>query len=293
MTTTPTYYLVQPGSRLCDMIASYMLAGDGIYGVLDAFGMRTPVPLALCEVRGLPPLYPWFSSAGALGDGDPELEGEEAVLPFTPSYHLLTEANPTLPPIDPNRIYQYVLARQGVFLLAQCTGLRCLLPISPRVELPGLAPAVPFVRPEYPRVGAEVLLHMLEDAKSARDEVADQSIERLYYLLWEPGAWRLVIPEQEATRDSVRARAITPEFEQAFIEGHSHHGWRAKFSRGDDFAEVTNGAFRVYFVLGSIFTKPELRVRVCVHGYESEVSAATFFELPECIRDAAAQKWGV
>jgi hypothetical protein len=288
-----TYYLVQPGSRPREMIGSYVLAGDGIYGILEAFGMRTPVPLALCEVRGLPPLFPWFGGALVPGDDNPEVDASEAPLPFVPTYHLLTEANPRLPFIDPGRVYQYVLARQGVFLLAQCTGLRCLIPISQRVELPGLAPARPFVVPEYPPVDAQIVQQILENARAARDKEFDQPIEQLYYLLWEQGRWRLVIPVQDATSTSVRARAITPEYERAFIEGHSHQGFRAKFSDGDYIAEVKYGAFRVYFVLGSIFTQPEMRVRLVVHGYECEVFASTFFQLPEGIRDGVAHEWGI
>ncbi len=287
-----TYHLFRPASGPQGMFADYILAGDGIYGILDAFGIRTPVPLVLCEVRGLPPLSCWLGAPFIQGDGETEMNWMEEIPAFAPSYHLLTEANPALPPIDPNRVYQYVLARQGVFLLARCTGMRCLLPISPRVELPGLAPAVPFVDPAYPPVGAQMVQQILAYAKASRDS-NDLPIEQLYYLLWEHGGWRLVIPEQDATRDSVRARAITPEYENAFIEGHSHHGYRAKFSHRDDISEVKGGAFRVYFVLGSIFTQPELRVRICVHGYECSVLATTFFELPLGISDGVAQEWGI
>lgn len=282
-----TYHLFQPPGNPLEAIADYIFAGDGIYGILDCFGMRTPIPLAPCEVRGLPPLSAWLD--GTFTQEDSTLDAELSAL--APTYHLLTERNPVFPPVDPHRVYQYVLARQGVFLLAQCTGMRCLLPISPPVELPGLAPAVPFVDLAYPPVGAELVLQILEDAQATRD--SNGPIERLYYLLWEHDAWRLVIPEQEATRDSVRAKAITPEYERAFIEGHSHHGYRAKFSHGDDLAEVKGGAFRVYFVLGSIFDRPEVRVRLCVHGYECEVFARTFFQLPQGVSDGVAREWRV
>jgi len=287
-----TYYLVQPGSTPREMIGSYVLAGDGIYGILEAFGMRTPVPLALCEVRGLPPLFPWFGGALVQEDSELEVDASDASLPFAPTYHLLTEADPRLPSIDPGRVYQYVLARQGVFLLAQCTGLRCLIPISQKVDLPGLAPVTPFVVPDYPPVDAQIVQQILEEAHAARDS-SEHPIEQLYYLLWEQGRWRLVIPDQDATSTSVRARSITPEYERAFIEGHSHQTFRAKFSDGDYIAEVKNGAFRVYFVLGSIFTQPEMRVRLVVHGYECEVFVSTFFHLPDGIRDGVAHEWGI
>ena len=286
----PTYHLFKPASNPLEMIADYLLAGDGVYGVMECFGMRVPVPLLPCEIRGLPALFPWQGDSFAGGESENRLFGEEELLAPGPSYHILYEDSPTLPPVDLARIYQYVVAREGVLLLAGCTGLEVLMPISPLAELPGLASVTPFIAASYPPVGEEIVRQMLEHAKAARDE-HEQPIEQLYYLQWEEGEWRLNIPEQEAYCDSVRARAITPEYEHAFLEGHSHHRYQANFSHRDDHAEVRDGGFRVYFVLGNIYSRPELRVRICIHGYEWEVPARYFFALPTGVVDCVAREW--
>ena len=286
----PTYHLFKSASNPLEMSADYLLAGDGVYGVMACFGMRVPVPLLPCEIRGLPLLFPWLGDSLDGGESGNRLPGEEELLAPGPSYHILYEDSPTPPPVDPARVYQYVVAREGVLLLAGCTGLEVLMPISPLAELPGLAPVTPFIAPSYPPVGEEIVRQMLEHAKAARDE-HEQPIEQLFFLLWEEGRWRLDIPQQEAYRDSVRAKAITPAYLNAFLEGHSHHRYQANFSHRDDHAEVRDGGFRVYFVLGNIFSQPELRVRICVHGYEWEVPARYFFALPAGIVDCVAQEW--
>ena len=289
--TDVTYHLFNPASTPLQMIADYILAGDGVYGVLDCFGIRVPVPLLPCEVRGLPPLFPWLSGSVGAGVSTTGLPDEEHEQPaFAPSYHFVYDAA-AAPVLDPGRLYQYVVAREGVFLLAGCPGLQVLMPISEPTALPGLASVTPHVALSHPPVGEDIVLQILERALAARDQEG-QPIEQLYFLLWEEGGWRLHIPEQDAYQGSVRAKEATPEYLAALIEGHSHHNYRANFSQRDDTAEVRDGGFRVYFVLGNIFKQPELRVRICVHGYEWEVPASSFFTVPQGIVDCVAREWG-
>jgi len=40
------------------------------------------------------------------------------------------------------------------------------------------------------------------------------------------------------------------------------------------------------FVLGRIFEQPEIRVRLCVHGYAWRLPASLVFELPAGVHDA-------
>ena len=78
----------------------------------------------------------------------------------------------------------------------------------------------------------------------------------------------------------------------ALIEGHSHHEMRAYFSPTDDHDELIDGGFKVYFVIGRIHgEQPQIRTRVCVHGYSWEVPAATFFALPAGVEDCVAIEW--
>jgi hypothetical protein len=289
---TTTYHLFNPAFNPLQTIADYILAGDGVYGVANCFGIRVPVPLLPCEVRGLPPLFPWLRADFETGEGSPlqAFAPEEQPLDFGPTHHFLYDAD-SQPALDPGRLYQYVVGREGVFLLAGIPGLEVLMPISGLTALPGLASVSPYVSFSYPLIGEDIALQILAHALAARNNDG-QPIEQLYFLLWEERAWRLHIPEQEAYQGSVRAKEVTPEYLAAVVEGHSHHNYRANFSHRDDTAEVRDGGFRVYFVLGNIFKQPEMRVRICVHGYEWEVPASYFFTLPEGIVDCVAQEWG-
>ena len=264
--------------------ADYIVAGDGVYKVLDCFGIRVPLPLVSCEIRGLPSLSPQL-----IGHAAADMSETACLFDFGPSYHILTEDHPTMPSVDPRRVYQYVIAREGVFLQASCPGLEVLMPISHGSTLPGLASVAPVIRFSYPLVGEELVLAILERAQTALDS-AGHPIERLFYLTWD-GLWRLHEPEQDAGPTHVRARHVAPEHQTAVLEGHSHHGMPAYFSRTDNQAELYDGGFRVYFVLGRIFTQPELRVRICVHGYAWEVPASTFFVVPSAITDCVAKEW--
>jgi len=282
-----TYQLFTPSaSQVFPVEATFLIAGDGVYGTMRYFGLSVPFPLALCEIRGLPPLYPWLASFG-MADGTSNLEDAEMSLPFAPSYHILTPDSPVVPLPDPSRIFQYVIGGQGVFLLARSSSLEVLLPIA-ECRLPGLADVSPYVRCTHPPVPAALLLEIVERARAARGE-HDQWLEMLFYLTWENGAWQLHIPEQVQSPGSVRAAELSPAYVDAIVEGHSHHTMAAYFSRIDDGDELLNGGFRVYFVLGRIDTHPEIRVRVCVHGYQWEVPANTLFTLPPEIHDCVAR----
>jgi len=264
--------------------ALYIVAGDGIYKVLDCFGMRIPMQLVSCEIRGLPPLAPQLSS-----DVLAEVPKDACLFDFGPSYHILFEDQPTIPPVDPHRIYQYVVAREGVFLLAGSSSLSVLMPITRACALPNLSSIAPSVHLSYSQVSEDIVLAILERSRAARDG-AGHPIERLFYLTWE-GMWQLHEPEQDAGQTHVQATQMTPEHQSAVIEGHSHHRMPAYFSHTDNQSELRDGGFRVYFVLGRIFSQPELRVRICVHGYAWEVPASYFFAVPAEITDCVAKEW--
>ncbi|GCE32008.1 hypothetical protein KDA_74920 [Dictyobacter alpinus] len=267
-----------------------IVAGDGVYSSVRCFGMSIPFPLALCEIRGLLPLAS-LMSLFALDNGTLDVPGDEALctnrvsLPFAPSHHVLMR--PELPALDASRIYQYVIAGNGVFLFAGCPGLEVLMPISAPCHLPGLAPVVPYVAWKHPLVDEEVVRDVFDRARASQDREHGHMLERLFYLTWED-AWRVHEPEQVQSAGSVQALTSSEQDETALIEGHSHHTMRAYFSSTDDRDELVNGGFKVYFVIGQINTHPQIRTRVCVHGYAWDVPASTFFALPAGVEDCAA-----
>src|SRR5436309_6117100 len=83
------YRFFEPSNAPFD--ADYLIAGDGVYRVMDCFGLRVPVPLIAAQIRGLPKLLPWLHgnrvACSPVGD-------------FGPSYHILTADQPTVPPIE-------------------------------------------------------------------------------------------------------------------------------------------------------------------------------------------------
>ena len=188
--------------------------------------------------------------------------------------HLLME-QPDLPPVVPGPLV-YVVAGNGVHLWAHREGLEALIPVAPGT-IHDLYPVEPFVRLDAPRLDAPVLAALLAVAQQARSE-SGVPLESLFYPHYEPGqGWRLIVPPQE--RNVARVRPLEEglsAYSQAWWEIHSHHGMRAFFSGTDDADER---GFRIYGVVGRIFSRPEIRLRVGIYGH--------FWEFPACLVCAA------
>ena len=194
-----------------------------------------------------------------------------------------------LPPINA-AMYEYVTASNGVFVRGQRTGLSVMLPVmsGPPTPLRGLVPVEPFVQLDHPRVQAELVDEMLEAALGAKDDDL-KPVEALFHLSWDAGGSRLHVPPQERSIMCVKPVGHAPSYETAVVEVHSHHGMAARFSSTDDADEV---GFRIFGVLGEIFTRPTLRVRVGLYGHYWEIPATWVFQLPHRITDAHAKDHG-
>ena len=199
-----------------------------------------------------------------------------------------------LPPINA-AMYEYVTASNGVFVRGQRTSLRVMLPVprtplrgviaGPATPLRGLVPVEPFVQLDHPRVPAELMDEMLDAALAAKDD-AQNPVEVLFHLTWDASGSRLHVPPQERSIMCVKPIGHAPSYETAVVEVHSHHGMAARFSSTDDADET---GFRVYGVLGEIFTRPTLRVRVGLYGHYWEIPATWVFQLPHRVIDAQAR----
>lgn len=191
-------------------------------------------------------------------------------------------------PDEPIRapLYEFALAQNGVFLRAERRGLRVQFPImeGPYVR-GGLAKLDPCVELEYPRIPARLLNTMLALSWTA---CIPAPKEVLFHLWFEDG-WQFCRPLQSQSYAGVTPLDDGPgsSYVKAMVEVHSHHNLpvSAKFSTIDDADER---GFRIYAVLGRIFSRPQIRVRVGVYGYYYEVPATTLFELPRLIGDAVA-----
>jgi hypothetical protein len=97
------------------------------------------------------------------------------------------------------------------------------------------------------------------------------------------------MPPQERGLAFVRPIGPAPSYETAVVEVHSHHGMAARFSPTDDADET---GFRVFGVLGEIYTQPTLRVRVGLYGHYWEIPATWVFQLPHRVTDAHTRHHG-
>ena len=188
-------------------------------------------------------------------------------------HHILTTS--TLPPyVGP--MFEYWLHGGGLAVRAERTHLRACIPFSPAPVrgLPALATTVELALPRVPS-GAVAL--MLDRARAA--QTAGRPSEILFHLSWGGERWRLDIPAQTASATRVQPTAGGPgsSYATALIELHSHHTMPAFWSGTDDADEQ---GFRLYAVLGTVFTQPTLRLRVGVYGVFYEIDPAAVFALP-------------
>lgn len=206
-----------------------------------------------------------------------------------------------LPPIEAS-LYEYVMAGNGIFVRGARRELQtqfCIQPFTVR----GLAQLAPTLEMKGPRVPCEIIHEMLRRARQARDEEG-QPCEIVFHLeLDESLVWRCQVPSQ--WQSAMRTKPIddSPEssYARACIEVHSHVDAGttmarcakqqrimgvpayASFSQTDDEDEQ---GFRVYAVLGSVSTRPVIRVRVGLYGYRQDIPANWVFDLPPGIGDA-------
>lgn len=281
----PAYHLLtshrQPPfdkRQLCD----YVVAGDGVLMRVPYMGMLMDFPVVPCSIRGLVPWTTWCE--GAAGEGAAGDDEESApVQPFAPRYHVLS--GDAVPPLDDTRIFEYLIAGNGIFLRARRRGIEVLLPISSPCELVGLLPLAPYVDSPYPLVGPELVTYLFDRARAQTEDGVHYE-ERLFYLLWRDQRWEVFEPEQE--QRSGRVEPIDKGLAArlgVFAEAHSHHTMSAFFSTTDDSDEKW---FGIYAVLGHVTTRPEIRTRVVVDGYQWQCPAEVLFDLPPGVRDGVA-----
>lgn len=185
-------------------------------------------------------------------------------------------AKSALPPVPEHLLYQYVVAANGVFVRAWRPGLSAMIPINAMESfygdgIRGLVEVRPYVLLES-QVPARLTHAIFQRAYKEIDR------EILFYLsggsrsLNQP--WRVTIPQQVAGPASVQA--VHDAGADTLIELHSHNRMKAFFSSTDDREERCG--FRIYAVIGNLGGKrPEIRVRVGIHGYFWTIPAASVF----------------
>ena len=144
------------------------------------------------------------------------------------------------------------------------------------VEIPGLARLMPYVHwPVWPRrLPGELLAPLLTDAQRAGSAGAVATpIEKQYFFVERDGV-RVVAPRaQEGTAASLRY--TMPVAGTPLLDLHSHHAMRAYFSATDD---RDDQGLSVSAVIGNIFERPEIVVRLNIYGLHCAAPALMVFD---------------
>lgn len=209
-------------------------------------------------------------------------------------YHFARPGTP-IPPADESLLLEYLVASNGTYARGRRPGLEVCMPVSFNLQpLRGLAEIASYAQWGYPLVPVQLLEAMLTVSKGLCTVALR---ETLFYLIFVgehacpsantamicAGGWHVLMPPQRATDKSVVPEDLSAGAE-AIIELHSHHGMRAEFSQDDN--EDESQGFRIYAVIGELFTRPMIRARVGLFGHFLEYKASEFFELPEGLLDA-------
>jgi PRTRC genetic system protein A len=194
----------------------------------------------------------------------------------------------SLPEIAATSMYEYVYGSNGTFVRAKRQGLEAIAPVS-YYKAKGLRAISASVQLTYPVVPVSLVEQMLEASRIACD-ANNKPVEIVFHLYFENGNWQLAIPDQEQTATSCKPldNSANSTYSKAIIEIHSHHGMRAYFSDTDNRDET---GFRIYGVLGEIFSNPQIRMRVGIYGHFYETATAGILEIPVQLTDCLVEDW--
>lgn len=176
------------------------------------------------------------------------------MLPSPVSYYVHQGGDLALPP---GKAYGYFLAGNGVFKVARNAGLYACIPVAAGriVGLPALAPTVRIAAGRLPET---LLVALLRDARAL---ARPAPIEAMYHLRLREG--RAVIERPPQRGRAAHLAYNGGEAADVVMDIHSHCQMRAFFSGTDNQDEQ---GFRLYAVLGRIFSHPEIALRVGVYG---------------------------
>ncbi len=194
-------------------------------------------------------------------------------------YHLYHKE--PLPPITSMSGYDYVLASNGLFKRGENSWVSAVFPIKTFDRpLPGLSPLSSSFQLKIPRIPAELLRSILNQAIQCSD-ASSHGIESMFFIkstdtadsLDCEGSYQIVRPDSEVdTAGSVSYRIDQPS--NIIMDLHSHHNMKAFFSQTDNADEQ---GFRFYGVLGQIHTKPTLALRLGLYGDFLPISVRALF----------------
>jgi hypothetical protein len=201
-----------------------------------------------------------------------------AIAQNPPLIQHIIATNLSLPEIAPTSMYEYVYGSNGTFVRAKRQGLEAIAPVS-YYKAKGLRAISASVQMTYPAVPLFLVEQMLEASRIACD-ANNHPVEIVFHLYFENGNWQLAIPDQEQTATSCKPldNSANSSYSRAIIEIHSHH------NRDET-------GFRIYGVMGEIFSNPQIRMRVGIYGHFYETATTGILELPAQLTDCLVEDW--
>lgn len=165
---------------------------------------------------------------------------------------------------EPGLFYDYILARNGLFVRAENSLIEATVRIA-SAEVRGLSPLEEKVKLSSGKIPWRLLDLALSVLIATPDE------ERFLAITWE-GDYRLRCPRQEGTSGGVKYERLP----NTVADIHSHGTMRPFFSSTDDEDEQ---GFAIYMVVGRLGEpEPEVLLRVGIYGYFAPVSLEQVFE---------------
>jgi hypothetical protein len=149
--------------------------------------------------------------------------------------------------------------------------------------VPGLQHLMPYVCwPSWRgRLPGALLAPLLRDAQQAgTDAPISRPIEKQYFFVERDGV-RVVAPHGQDGSPG-RVRYPMPASGTILLDLHSHHSMPAYFSATDD---ADDQGLSVSAVIGRIFERPEITVRMNIYGLHVPISAAMVFDSLGPFRD--------
>jgi PRTRC genetic system protein A len=200
------------------------------------------------------------------------------MLPNPVSY--VIHDNGTHPSIPPGKAYAYVFAGNGLFKAARNRHVDARIKIA-SCRVAGLHPIADYIRLQH-KIPGHILDYILEDARATS---WGSPCEAMYHIVVENGVVRLLRPGQIATAAHLAYKG--GDNPNIVVEIHSHQEMDPFFSTTDNRDEQ---GFRFYGVIGRIFSRPEIRLRLGMYGDFTKVSVNLLFTNPGPFQEAASER---
>jgi PRTRC genetic system protein A len=153
--------------------------------------------------------------------------------------------------------FGYYFAGNGTFKFAENAHLRVLMPLA-QFRVAGLPNLTPFCALKGERLPVAVLHAIFQDARA---QAQARPIEVMYHVKAQDGRVVVDCPEQDGGASSLRYKG--GDDPAILLDVHSHCEMHAFFSNTDNRDEQ---GFRLYGVLGNVFTRPTALFRVGMYG---------------------------